>query len=268
MSISSITVKPKNTSIHHTAEIDSSAEIADNVIIGPYAIIHPRVKIGKDCKIAAHAVIYPDTVLGEKNTVHSFACIGSDPQVGHDKPKGQGSLTVGEENTFHEFVTISRGCAGSETCIGNYNLFQAYTHVGHDCIINNHTILVNNATLGGHVVVEDYAIVGAFTTVHQFCKIGESSITARGAKISNDIVPYIIVADNPPKPFGLNNVGLQRRGFSEEVRAKLKKAYKIIIRQRLTVEKIEKALDELIKNCPEVEKMVTFLKNSDRGITR
>ena len=254
--------------IDKTAKIDSSVEIAENVTIGPYVIIHPGVKIGKGCKVAAHAVIYPDTTLGENNTIHSFACIGSDPQVGHKKSKTFGSLEVGEGNVFHEFVTISRGCKGGKTQIGNHNLFQAYAHVGHDCHIKNHTIMVSQSGLAGHVMVEDYAITGGFTSVHQFCKVGESSMTAHGAIITNDVMPYIIIANNPPTPYGLNSVGLRRRGFSDEVRSNLKKAYKVIFRQKLPIADAVQALKGLAENCPKVTHMVEFMQESQRGITR
>ena len=255
--------------IHKTAIIDAKAELDSEVEVGPYCIIGSHVKIGKGTRLSPHVVIDGWTQIGEGCHIFQFASIGAIPQ--DLKYKGEESWVIlGNNNVIREFVTINRGTAqsGGRTVIGDHNLLMAYCHVAHDCKIGNHVILANNATLAGHIEIEDYAIVGGLVAVHQFVKLGGHSIIGGGSGVNKDIPPYMIANGQRVKLYGLNTVGLKRHNFSHEAVSNLKKAYRIIFRSSLTA---KKALDQLqaeIKNSPEVDHLINFIKNSKRGIAR
>ena len=255
--------------IHKTAIIDPKAELDSSVEVGPYCIIGPQVKIDKGTKLSSHVVIDDWTRIGEGCRIFQFASIGAIPQ--DLKYKGEESWVIlGNNNTIREFVTINRGTSqsGGKTTIGNNNLFMAYSHVAHDCKIGNHVILANAATLGGHIQIEDYAIVGGLVAVHQFVRIGCHSIIGGGSGANQDIPPYTTANGQRAKLCGLNTVGLKRHNFSNEAISNLKKAYRIIFRSGLTT---NTALDQTqgeIKNSPEVDHLISFIKGSERGITR
>lgn len=255
--------------IHPTAIIDPKADIASDVTIGPYSIIGPDVSIGSGTWVGPHVVINGPTKIGKNNQFFQFASIGEMPQ---DK-KFQGEetyLEIGDNNIFRESCTINRGTAqgGSHTKIGNGNLFMAYVHIAHDCIVGNEIIFANNASLSGHVIVDDYAILSGFCAVRQFTYIGAYSFVAGGTMIVKDVLPYIIVSGDPAEPFGLNSVGLQRRGFSAETVSGLKQAYKIIYRQGLNVKDAVIALQEHVKSCPETNLFIQGIERAERGIVR
>ena len=255
--------------IHQTAIIDSQAELASGVEVGPYSIIGPQVKIGKNTKIGPHVVIDGWTHIGEGCTIFQFASIGALPQ--DLKYKGEESWVImGNNNTIREFVTINRGTSWSQgkTIIGNNNFFMAYSHVAHDCKIDNHIILANAATLAGHIVIEDYAIVGGLVGVHQFVRLGCHSIIGGGSGVNKDVPPYMTANGQRAKLYGLNTTGLQRHHFSEEALTNLKKAYRIIFRSSLTIEKASDQLAHEVKNSPEVKHLIRFIESSERGITR
>lgn len=253
--------------IDKTAIIDPSAKIAKNVHIGPYAVIGPNVEIGEGTWIGPHVVINGPTKIGRDNKIYQFSSIGEDPQ--DLKFKGETTyLEIGDRNVIREFCTLNRGTAQdhSMTRIGNDNLFMAYVHIAHDCVIGNHTIFSNNASLAGHVTVEDHVIFGGFSGVFQFCRIGAHSFISTNAVVIKDVPPYVKVSGYYAKPYGLNTVGLQRRGFSSETMLQLRRAYKIIYRNGLTV---ANAIEELRKmNVPEVEPLIHFIENSSSGIVR
>ena len=256
--------------IHPTAIIDPSAEIAESVTIGPYSVIGANVSIGKGCVLKSHVVIEGYTKIGENNTFFPFSAIG---QVTQDlKYDGEPTaLKIGDHNTFRENTTIRRGTSEeTPTRIGSHNLFLAYSHVAHDCIVGNHCILSNNGTLAGHVVMEDYGIVSGLSAVHQFCRIGEHSLVGGCAKIVQDIPPYMIVDGNPATVRGINLIGLQRRGFSEESRQNLKKAYKKILlnKKNNLAEAIESFEDSEAAQDPCVKHLIEFIRDSERGIIR
>lgn len=256
--------------IHPTAIIDPSAEIAEGVTIGPYSVIGANVSIGKGCVLKSHVVIEGYTKIGENNTFFPFSAIG---QVTQDlKYDGEPTaLEIGDHNTFRENTTIHRGTSEeTPTRIGSHNLFLAYSHVAHDCIVGNHCILSNNGTLAGHVVMEDYGIVSGLSAVHQFCRIGEHSLVGGCAKIVQDIPPYMIVDGNPATVRGMNLIGLQRRGFSEESRQNLKKAYKKILlnKKNNLAEAIESFEDSEAAQDPCVKHLIEFIRDSERGIIR
>jgi UDP-N-acetylglucosamine acyltransferase len=253
--------------IHPQAIVDPSARLADDVIVGPFTIIGPDVDIASGCEIASHVVIKGPTKIGKNNKIYQFSSVGEDTP---DK-KYQGEATrleIGDDNIIREGVTIHRGTVQDKslTRIGNGNLIMAYAHIGHDSIVGNNTILVNNASLAGHVVVGDWAILSGYTLVHQFCNIGAHSFTGMGSAVGKDIPAYVTVNGAPAEAKGINSEGLKRRGYSAEDITQIKRAYKIIYRQGHTVEEALIKLHEL--NADVVQPMIEALQTSSRGIVR
>lgn len=252
--------------IDKTAIIDPSAKIAKNVHIGPYSIIGANVEIGEGTWIGPHVVIQGTTKIGRDNKIFQFSSIG---EVTQDKKfTGEETfLEIGDRNMIREFCTFNRGTSKDTiTRIGNDNLFMAYVHIAHDCEVGNGTIFANNASLAGHVIVEDFAILSGFSGVFQFCRVGAYSFAAANSVIIKDVPPFVKVSGYYAKPFGLNTVGLQRRGFTTDTITELKRAYKVIYRNGLTV---AKAIEELQKiSCPEVQQLVQFIEASNTGIVR
>lgn len=256
-------------SIHPTAIIHPGARIADDVSIGAYAVVGEHVSIGAGTEIGPHVVIEGVTTIGEQNRIFQFASIGAAPQ---DK-KYAGELTrleIGDRNTIREFCTLNTGTIqdGGLTRLGNDNWIMAYVHVAHDCMIGSNTILANNATLAGHVHLGDWVFLGGFTTIHQFCKIGAHAMTAFTAAVSQDVPPYVTAAGNRAKPAGINSEGLRRRGFSGEAIAAIKRAYKTLYRQGLSLDEARQQLVEQGQQFAEVQLFVDFIAAADRGIIR
>ncbi len=255
--------------IHKTAIIDPAAELADDIEIGPYAVIGPNVQIDSGCRIGAHTVINGPTSIGKDNRIYQMASIGEDPQ--DKKYAGEATrLEIGNGNTIREFVTLNRGTVQDRgvTSIGDDNWIMAYVHVAHDCLVGDHTILANNASLAGHVSIGDYAILGGFTLVHQFCAIGAHAFTAFGTTIGKDVPPFVMASGSPAKPHGLNSEGLKRRGFSEESLQALKRAYKTLYRSSLTLDEALVQLRDSAASVDEVTQLVAFLEQQTRGIIR
>ncbi len=258
--------------IDKRAVIDTGAKIAENVTIGPFSVIGSEVEIDSGTWIGSHVVIKGPTRIGRDNKIFQFASLGDDPQ--DVKYHGERTLLdIGDRNTFREFCTINRGTehGGGVTRIENDNLFLAYTHVAHDCHIHNHTIFANNASLAGHVEVEDYVVLGGFSAIYQFCRLGKHSFLSGASLVMKDVLPFVKVAvskDTYAKPFGLNSVGLRRRGFSSETIQFLKQGYRIIYRDGLTVEEAIPKLQEMVSDCPEIALYITFLQRSIHGILR
>lgn len=254
--------------IHETAIIDPSAKLAADVRVGPYSVIGPDVFIDEGTEIGPHAVIKGPSRIGKHNKIFQFASIGEDCQ--DKKFIGEhATLEVGDGNVFREFCTIHRGTAhgGSVTRIGNDNLFMAYTHVAHDCIVGNEVVMSNNATLAGHVVVGDAAIMSGFTAIHQFCYVGAHSFIGGGAKVVKDILPFVMISCDAHCA-GLNLVGLKRRGYDADSIAILKKAYRIIFRSGNTVAQSIEELEQLVPECEAVQAFIDGLQASERGIVR
>lgn len=253
--------------IDKTAIIDASAKIATNVHIGPYSVIGPDVEIGEGTWIGPHVVIQGPTKIGRDNKIFQFSSVGEMPQ--DLKFRGEKTrLEIGDRNTIREFCTIHRGTTQdkSTTTIGDDNLFMAYVHVAHDCQIGNHTIFSNNASLAGHAIIEDYVTLGGFSGVFQRCRVGAHSFIATNSVVIKDVPPYVKVSGYYAKPYGLNTVGLQRRGFAEEALSQLRRAYKIIYRNGLTV---TNAIEQLRKmETAEVQQLVQFIEASNSGIVR
>ena len=256
--------------IHPTALVDSKAELDDGIEIGPYCVIEKGVSISEGSRIGPHVIIREGTEIGKGCQIFQFASIGEAPQfLGY---KGEKTfLQIGHHNIIREFTTLHRGTVkgGGKTVIGNDNFFMAYSHVAHDCQIGNQVVMANGATLGGHILIEDYAIIGGLAAVHQFCRIGTHAILSGLTGVSQDVPPYMMAAGSRARLYGLNTVGLKRHQFSEQTIRALKKAYRIIFRSGLTLEKAVKAVKEddifLIK---EVRHLLDFIQHSKRGISR
>ena len=251
------------------AIVDINAEIAEDVEIGPFSIIGPEVTIGSGTVIGPHVVMKGPVSVGKDNHIYQFASIGEDPQ---DKKYAdeKTSLVIGDRNVIREFVTMHRGTLQDHavTKIGDDNLFMAYTHIAHDCLIGNNIIMANGASLAGHVHICDNAILGGFTLVHQFTQIGTLSFAAMGSAITQDIPPYVMVGGRPTRPHGINSVGMERSGCSAEAVRLIRKAYKTLYKNNLRMEDAIEEMEDLAGECDEISNMVSFLRNVSRGILR
>ncbi len=253
-------------SIHETAIVNDGARVGEGSVIGPYAIVGANVAIGRNCRIGASAVVDGDTTVGDHTEIYPFASIGLAPQ--DLKFKGERTrLIIGQHNVFREFVTIHRGTAGGGgvTTIGDGNLFMAYAHVAHDCHVGHSTIFGNGATIGGHVTVEDYATISAYSGVHQFCRVGRHAFIGGYTVVTRDALPYAKTVGNRARIYGVNTIGLARRGFSPELIDKLRRAYRHLVQHNTS-----RAL-ELIERDPtlvaaEVAYLVHFITSARRGV--
>jgi UDP-N-acetylglucosamine acyltransferase len=251
------------------AVVHPKAEIGEGTIVGPFATIGPHVRIGKHCRIGASALVDGWTEIGDETQIYPFASVGLGPQ--DLKYRGEKTrVVIGKKNIVREFVTIHRGTQGGGglTSIGDRNLFMAYVHVAHDCRIGNSTIFGNAATLGGHVWVEDYATISAFSGVHQFCRVGEHAFIGGYSVVTKDAMPFAKTVGNRARIYGLNTIGLMRRGFTEETLSKLKRAYRYLLVSKLTTSRALRQIEEDdTLACPEVHYLVEFIRGSQRGVT-
>ena len=256
--------------IHPTAILSPETVLGEDVEIGPYTITEGRVSIGNGCVIGPHVVIKGPTFIGDHCRIYQFASIGEVPQ--DLKFKGEETeLVIGDGNVIREYVTINRGTqgGGGRTVIGKGNFLMSYVHIAHDCILGNYNILANVATLAGHITIEDFAIIGALSAVHQFARIGSYAFVSGMTGVAQDIPPFVKAAGNRSKLYGLNTIGLKRHDFSEEAISALKRVYRIVFRSKLRMaEAIEQIESETIGELPEVQKFLTFLKTTKRGICR
>ena len=257
--------------IHPTAVVDPSAKISDGVEIGAYSVIGPEVELGDDCMLTNHVSLAGPAKFGAGNSFYPFSSIGQRAQ--DLKYEGEPTyLEVGEGNTFRESVTVNRATErGDKTIIGSHNHFLAYSHIAHDCTIGDHTIFSNNGTVAGHVSVGDYVILGGLSAVHQFCRIGAHAMTGGCAKVVQDIPPFMIVDGNPARVRGVNAIGLQRRGFSEDDIRSLKEAYKFLYRKGSNLSQGVAALREKTDGAGQtqvVAELLAFIESSERGVTR
>lgn len=255
--------------IHPTAVVAASAMIGPGCVIGPGAVIGPYVTLGRDVQVGAHAVVEGDTTIGDGTQIFPFGSIGLAPQ--DLKYRGERTrLVVGRENVFRESVTIHRGTVGggSETRIGDRNLFMAYAHVAHDCRVGSDTIFGPGATLGGHVEVGDFAQVSAYSGVHQFCRVGRYAFIGGYSVVTKDALPYAKTVGNRARVYGLNTIGLVRKGFSPDVVRQLRQAYRFLLTSRLTPSKALSAIDADPRlSSSDVRELVTFIRSSKRGVT-
>jgi UDP-N-acetylglucosamine acyltransferase len=257
------------TRIDPSAIVDPSARIGRGTVVGPHATIGARVMIGDGCRIGANAVVDGWTEIGDGTEIYPFASIGLVPQ--DLKFKGEETkLEIGRQNVFREFVTIHRGTrgGGGVTRIGDRNVFMAYVHIAHDCHVGNHTIFGNMATLGGHVTVEDFANISAGSGVHQFCRVGSHAFIGGYSVITKDALPYArTVGSRPARIFGINSVGLQRRGFSPETITKLKRTFRYLLQSKLNTTSALKQIErDKSLACQEVQYLANFIRSSERGV--
>ncbi len=255
--------------IHPTAIISPDAQIGADVEIGPYCVIEANVFLGDRCKLHSHVVIHGHSTVGSKNEFYPFTAIGTKSQ--DLKYAGEPTaLIIGDRNVFRENATVHRGThADTPTRVGSDNLCLSYSHIAHDCQVGNHVILSNNGTLAGHVHVADYAIISGLSAVHQFCRVGTHAITGGITKIVQDIPPFTIVDGNPATVRGINQVGLQRRGFSDEDIRALRKIYKkLFLKKDGNLSDAISALDPEVRKNPLVAHLLKFIESSERGVIR
>ena len=256
--------------IHPTAIVDPAARIPASCRIGPYCTVAAGVEMGENCELVSHVVMAGPTRIGNRNRFFPFAAIGIDPQ--DLKYKGEPTrLEIGDHNVIREYVTISRGTPGGGglTRVGSHTLIMAYTHIAHDCAIGDHVILANAATLGGHVTVEDWAVVGALCPVHQFVRIGAHSYVGGGTTITQDVLPFSLTsAERDTHAFGLNKVGLERRGFSRERIRRIHHAFKVLLASKLNTSQALAKLKAESDRGEDVEILIRFVETAERGVVK
>ena len=257
------------TTIHPQALVDSKAELAEDVQVGPFAIIGPEVKIGAGTVVGPHAILKGPTTVGMRNRIFQFASVGEDCQ--DKKYKGERTeLVIGDDNIIREGVTLHRGTFQDRgiTHIGSNNLFMCYVHVAHDCVVGDDIIMANNTAIAGHVHIGNGAILGGGTLVHQFCRIGQFAMTAAGTVVLQDIPAFVTCSGNRAEAHGMNIEGMRRRGVDSDVINRLREAYKTVYRRGLTLEQAITELDQNNAGCAEVDAFLDSLKSSQRGIVR
>jgi UDP-N-acetylglucosamine acyltransferase len=256
--------------IHPHAIVSPRAFLGSGVRIGAFAVVGGDVELGEGSVLDSHAVLLGPSLLGRKNRLYSHTVIGGDPQ--DLKFHGESvRLEIGDSNQFREFVTVNRGTAhgGGVTRIGSHNLFMSYSHVAHDCLIGDHTIFVNGATLAGHVTVEDYATIGNFCPVHQFCRIGRHAYIAAHTVVTQDVPPFSkIVAPRGTRCYGVNSVGLERQGFSRERILSIEQAYRLLLRSKLNTAQALEKIRQSSDGSEDVLELVRFIEAAERGITK
>lgn len=256
--------------IHPQATVASSAKLGNGVKVGAYAVVGENVELGDGCVLHAHAVAQGPARFGKDNMFHPFCVIGGDPQD-YTFREERVELVAGDGNIFREYVTVSRGTqkGGGKTSLGDNNFFLAYSHVGHDSQVGSNTLFVNGATLAGHVTVEDFATVGAFCPVHQFCRIGRYAYIGASTVITQDVPPFsIIVTERETKSFGVNTIGLERKGFSPERLQALKRAYKLLLRSKLNTSQALQEMRKTLSGSADVKELIQFIESAGRGIVK
>jgi UDP-N-acetylglucosamine acyltransferase len=253
-----------------TAVIHADANIGSDVEIGPYAVIGAHVTIGAGTIIGPLVRIDGPTTIGERNRFIGQCSIGTDPQ--DLKFHGERTeLRIGNDNVFREFVTVNRGTVGGGgvTTIGSSNFFMAYAHVAHDCHVGSNTIFANNATLAGHVEVGDFSTIGAFSAVHQFCRVGDHAFIGGGSICTQDVLPFVkTVGNRPAKTYGINSIGLERKGFPKETIEALQRAYRILTRSKLSLAAALEKIETELAFVSEARYFVEFIRTAKRGIIR
>jgi UDP-N-acetylglucosamine acyltransferase len=256
--------------IHPTAIVSPEAQLAQDVQIGAYSIIGEGVVLGPGCRVDEHVVLQGPTRIGGSCCFFPFGSIGFPPQ--DLKYKGERTeLIIGNANTFREYVTVHRGTApgGGRTVIGDHNFIMAYSHIAHDCIIGNYVLLANAATLAGHVTIADHATIGAFSGVHQFCKVGTYSFVGGYSVITKDVLPYSkTVSAREARNYGVNTIGLERRGFSAKSIQTIRAAFRVILQSKLNTSQALETLKERFSGDPEVQPIIEFIEQSERGIIK
>jgi UDP-N-acetylglucosamine acyltransferase len=255
------------TTIHPSAIIDPDAVIGEGVDIGPWSMIGPRVTVGDGTRIGAHVLVEKDTTIGAGCHLHQGAVLGTDPQ--DLKYRGENTvLVVGDRTVIREYATLNRGTADlRRTVVGDDCLLMAYSHIAHDCQIGNNVVISNAVNMAGHVFIEDWAIIGGLTAIHQFVRIGAHAFVGGASRTSQDVPPYTRAAGSPMKLYGLNSIGLDRRGFSREVRQALKNAYRAVFQGSLPLSQGLEQAEAEAEDFPEVRHFLSFIRTSERGVT-
>lgn len=257
-----------SSQIHPTAIVDAGAEIGAGCVIGPYCVVHAHVVLGENCWLQNHVTLAGPMRAGAGNKFYAYCSIGQQTQ--DLKYEGEPTfLEIGNENTFREFVTVNRSTTGTgKTRIGNSGNFLAYSHIGHDCTVGDSVVFSNNGTLAGHVQIGDHAIMGGLTAVHQFCRVGRYAITGGCSKIVQDVPPFMIADGNPAKVRGINLVGLERSGFPPEKVKEIKEAFRLIYRSKLNTRQAIEAIRQELPTSDEINQVLEFIEQSQRGIIR
>jgi len=256
-----------NSNIHETAVIDPAACLGSDVVVGPYSIIGPGVTVGKGTRIGSHVLVEKDTVIGDECSIYKGAVLGTDPQD-LKYQEGRTSLIIGDRTQVREYATLHRGAAErSETGVGSDCLLMAYVHVAHDCVVGDGVILANSVNMAGHVVIEDHVVIGGLTPIHQFVRIGKHAFIGGGSRVNKDIPPFVRAVGNPLSLSGLNSVGLTRRGFEDNARLELKRAYKLFFRSDLNISQAAAKARAELTAFKEVDYFIEFIENSARGVT-
>ena len=254
--------------IHQTAVIHPKAQIGAKCEIGPYCVIGENVVLGDECRLHSHVVIDGHTVLGKRNEIFPFASIGLKTQ----DLKWKGGITrtqIGDDNTFREYVTIHSATSdGEATVVGSKNHILAYCHLAHNVVLGSNIIMSNVATLAGHVTVEDHAVIGGLAAIHQFCRIGRMSIIGGCSKVVQDVPPFMLADGNPAETRTVNKVGLERNKISEEAQTALRQAFKILIREGLTISNALARIEAEVPKLPEILHLIQFVRTSSRGISK
>src|SRR2546427_6201867 len=256
--------------IHPQAAVAPGAKLGKGVKIGPYAMVGEDVELGEGCVLHSHAVVQGPSKFGKDNVFHAFSVVGGDPQDYTFRGE-RVELVAGDGNTFREYVTVSRGTqkGGGKTSLGSDNFFLAYSHVGHDCVIGSHTLFVNGATLAGNGTVEDFVTVGAFCPVHQFCRLGRYAYVGASTVITQDVPPFSkIVTERETKNYGLNAIGLERKGFSPERLQALKRAYRLLLRAKLNTSQAVAEMRKSLGDSADVQELIKFIESAERGIVK
>jgi UDP-N-acetylglucosamine acyltransferase len=259
-----------SSQVHEQAIVAASAKIGAGVRVGAYAVIGDHVELGEGCLLHSHAVVQGPSKIGRKNVFHPFCSVGGDPQDFRFQGE-KTELVVGDGNTFREYVTISRGTVGGggKTTIGSGSLFLASSHVGHDCHVGDHTLFVNGATLAGHVTVEDYATIGFQSPVHQFCRIGRYAYIGASTVITQDVPPFSRVAtERETKSYGVNTIGLERKGFSEERLKVLQRAFRLLLRSKMNTSQALAEMRKSFGDSEDVQELIRFIETAERGIVK
>jgi UDP-N-acetylglucosamine acyltransferase len=250
--------------------VSPRARLGRGVRIGAFAVVGDDVELGEGCVLHEHARVAGPSRLGRGNVLHPFCSIGGDPQD-FTYAGERTELVVGDENIFHEFVTVNRGTVkgGGITRVGSRNLFLAYSHIAHDCVIGDHTLFVNGATLAGHVSVEDYATVGAFCPVHQFCRIGRYAYVAASTVITQDVPPFSkVVAPRETRCYGVNSIGLERHGFAKERVAAIERAFRLLLRSKLNTSQALERMRAELSGSEDVAYLIRFIEGAERGLSK
>ena len=258
------------TKVHPTAIVSPDAELAPDVEVGPYAVIGPDVEIGPGSTIGAHAVVEGPTRMGARNVIHPHAAVGRDPQDKKYRPGEPSRLEIGDGNTIREFVSINRGTeqGGGVTRMGNDCWLMACTHIAHDCVVGDGVVMANSAGVAGHARIGNHVTLASYSGAHQHCRVGDYSFIAIYAGVTRDVPPYVLVGGQPPKPRGVNVIGLRRHGFSAEQRANIERAYRTLYRRELSRAKATEAIAEAAREQPELALLAEFLAEPGRGLLR